>query len=189
LVDPSRLEASARKVFGADFDRFFGALTPIPEANISIASGEAVGWEVFPAPGHASHHVCYFKDGTLLAGDSCGVRLLPSEYIVPAAPPPDIDLEAWRSTLAEIRRHNPERIALIHFGVVTEPGTHLERMGSELERWAELVRNGLDADEFVAEVSKGAGAELKEYEIAAPFDATWRGLRRYWVKRGELPES
>src|SRR3954447_8311630 len=37
LVDPSRLEASARRLYGADFDRFWKELVPIPEANIRIA--------------------------------------------------------------------------------------------------------------------------------------------------------
>jgi glyoxylase-like metal-dependent hydrolase (beta-lactamase superfamily II) len=189
LVDPSRLEASARRLYGADFDRLWGTLTPVPQSNISIAAGDAVGWEAFPTPGHASHHVCYFRDGTLLAGDAGGVRLVPSEFVFPAAPPPDIDLEAWHSSIAEIRRRKPERLALIHFGVVIDVNDHLDRLGSELDRWAELVRSGLDPDEFRIEASKGAEPEVAMYELAAPFDLTWQGLRRYWVKRGELPES
>ena len=59
LVDPSRLEASARRLYGDTFDSLWGELAPVPEANIRIAGPEVVGLECFPAPGHASHHVCY----------------------------------------------------------------------------------------------------------------------------------
>ena len=40
LVDPSRLEASARRLYGERFDALWGGLTPIPEENIRIADGE-----------------------------------------------------------------------------------------------------------------------------------------------------
>ena len=70
----------------------------------------AAGVKSFPTPGHASHHVCYLlDDGTLLAGDATGVRILPGRHVLPHAPPPDIDLEAWERTFDDILRHQPER--------------------------------------------------------------------------------
>src|SRR5438270_977489 len=44
LVDPSRLEASARRLF-PNFGQLWGALTPIPERNIRLAAGDVVGWD------------------------------------------------------------------------------------------------------------------------------------------------
>ncbi len=183
LVDPSRLERSARRLYGERFDALWGELAPVPQQNIAIAEGELLGFEVFPTPGHASHHVCYLRDGTLLAGDACGVRLQPSTYVVPVSPPPDIDLEAWHRTIAELQRREPERLALIHFGVVDDVSEHLRRLGSELDRWAELVRCGLGPAEFAAEARKGAGADGVRYDAIAPYDQSWQGLRRYWDKR------
>ncbi len=183
LTDPSRLEASARRLYGESFDTLWGALTPIPAQNVRIADGDVLGWDAFPTPGHASHHVCYLRDGTLLAGDACGVRIQPSEYVLPVAPPPDIDLEAWHATIAEIGRRAPERLALIHFGLATDVGGHLERLGTELDRWAELVRGGLDLDEFVAQARLGAGADALLYDAVAPYSQSWQGLRRYWSKK------
>jgi glyoxylase-like metal-dependent hydrolase (beta-lactamase superfamily II) len=187
LVDPARLEASARRLYGEEFDVLWGELTPIPEANISIATGDVVGWDAFPTPGHASHHVCYLRDGMLLAGDACGVRILPSPYVLPAAPPPDIDLDAWHASIAEIARRKPEQLALIHFGVAADVDEHLERLSLELDRLAGLVRGGHDSEQFRIEVRAGAALDADVYELSAPFDQTWLGLRRYWVKRGELP--
>ncbi|MGH3042049.1 MAG: MBL fold metallo-hydrolase, partial [Gaiellaceae bacterium] len=34
VVDPSRLERSARRLYGDDFDRLWGALEPVPEENV-----------------------------------------------------------------------------------------------------------------------------------------------------------
>jgi glyoxylase-like metal-dependent hydrolase (beta-lactamase superfamily II) len=187
LADPSRLEASARRLYGEDFDRLWGELVPVPETNIEIATGDVLGWETFPTPGHASHHVCYLRDGTLLAGDAAGVRILPSSPILAVAPPPDVDVEAWHTTIREIRDRGPERLALIHYGVATDVEDHLDRLDSELDRWAELVRRGIDADEFVTATRESIGDDNELYEAVVPYEQSWQGLHRYWVKRGELP--
>jgi glyoxylase-like metal-dependent hydrolase (beta-lactamase superfamily II) len=62
LVDPSRLERSARRLYGDDFDRLWGELVPVPEENVRVVGEAALGLEVFPTPGHASHHVSYLDD-------------------------------------------------------------------------------------------------------------------------------
>ena len=83
LMDPSRLERSARRLYGDAFDELWGELAPVPESNVRIASGRAAGLECFPSPGHASHHVCYFDGTTLYAGDAAGVRIQPSSAVLP----------------------------------------------------------------------------------------------------------
>jgi glyoxylase-like metal-dependent hydrolase (beta-lactamase superfamily II) len=183
LVDPSKLESSARRLFGDAFDLLWGPLTPVPEQNIRIAEGDAVGWEVFPTPGHASHHVSYFREGTVLAGDACGVRIPPSDYVQPVSPPPDIDLEAWHRSIDEVERRSPERLALIHFDVVTDVSAHLARLRVELDRWAERVRSGMSQDEFVASVSADAGEDAERYSAVFTFAMSYMGLRRYWDKK------
>jgi len=131
-------------------------------------------------------------DGTLLAGDATGVRLLPAGHVLPHAPPPDIDLEAWERTFDEILVHQPARLALIHFGVVEsteEVADHVARARERLHVWAERVRSGMSQDEFVAaarrdlEESEGEGAA--EYYRAAPIEQSFLGLERYWRKKGE----
>jgi glyoxylase-like metal-dependent hydrolase (beta-lactamase superfamily II) len=185
LVDPSRLERSARRIYGEAFDALWGELAPVPEGNVRIADGNVLGWEAFPTPGHASHHVCYFRDGTLLAGDACGVRVQPSVHILPVAPPPDIDLEAWHETIAQVERRAPDRLALIHFGVETGVSDHLQRLGDELDLWATRVRDGMSSDEFVALGRAEAGADLALYDRMTPYSQSWQGIRRYWDKQEE----
>src|SRR3954471_4024703 len=91
LVDPSRLEASSRRLY-PDFDELWGELAPVPEENIRVVGDRVAGLDCFPTQGHARHHVSYLDaDGTLYAGDAAGVRIQPSEFVFPPAPPPEFD--------------------------------------------------------------------------------------------------
>ncbi|HEY2072063.1 MAG TPA: MBL fold metallo-hydrolase [Gaiellaceae bacterium] len=186
LVDPSRLERSARRLYGDAFDTLWGELAPVPEENVEIVGAEVLGLECFPTPGHASHHVCYLdRDGTLYAGDAAGVRIQPGRYVMPPTPPPEFDLETWQATIDEIERREPERLALIHFGVAGDPQRHLADLRLELYDWAEFVRGGATEQEFVdygrAELAN-AGEETAIYDVAMPLWQSYRGLKR-WVEK------
>jgi len=183
LVDPSRLEHSARRIYGDAFDPLWGELAPVPQQNVRIADGDVLGWQAFPAPGHASHHVAYLRGGTLLAGDACGVRIQPARYVLPVSPPPDVDVEGWHTTVADIRSRAPERLALVHFGVEDDVADHLGRLEEELDRWASRVRDGMDADAFAETARADAGEDADLYDRVAPFRDSWFGLRRYWDTR------
>jgi glyoxylase-like metal-dependent hydrolase (beta-lactamase superfamily II) len=183
LVDPSRLERSARRIYGEAFDPLWGELAPVPEANLRIATGDVLGWEAFPTVGHASHHVSYARDGVVLAGDAAGVRIPGSGYVQPVSPPPDIDIEAWHATTEAIRIRKPKRLALIHFGVHDDVEAHLDALDRELDVWAARVRDGLDEAEFVAAGRADAGEDADTYDAVAPFWQSWHGLRRYWDTR------
>ena len=187
LVDPERLERSARRLYGAEFDVLWGELAPVPERNVEVVGRDVLGLECFPSPGHARHHVCYVdRDGTLYAGDAAGVRIPPSRFAMPPTPPPEFDLEAWEATLDELERRAPERLALIHFDVVSEPGPHLAELRGRLREWAAIVEHGASEAEFVATV-RGALDEkqLPAYEATVPFWQSYAGLKRYWDKRRE----
>jgi glyoxylase-like metal-dependent hydrolase (beta-lactamase superfamily II) len=179
LVDPSRLERSARRLYGELFDPLWGELAPVPAANVRIAAGDVLGWEAFPTVGHASHHVSYLRNGTLLAGDACGVRMPGASYVLPVSPPPDIDVEAWHATVAEIRRRTPDRLALIHFGIHEDVDAHLDRLETELDVWAARVADGMGQDEFVAAARGDLGDDADDYDQVAPLWQSWQGLERY----------
>jgi hypothetical protein len=117
------------------------------------------------------------------------VRIRPARHIMPVAPPPEVNLEAWNRTLDEIEIRAPERLALIHFGVAEDLADHLARMRDELRLWAERVAEGMTEEEFVgvcrAELETQAGADIEAYEKAAPLWQSYLGLKRYWDKRRE----
>ena len=184
LLDPSRLERSARRLYGDAFDELWGELAPVPEENLHVVDERAAGLEVFASPGHASHHVCYFDGTTLYAGDAAGVRILPSRSVLPPTPPPDLDVEAWYRTLEQIERRAPERLALIHFGFADDVGRHLAELRTRLDSWATRVEKGATETEFVAAARADLPPdEADRYDRAMPFWQSYAGLRRYWDLR------
>jgi glyoxylase-like metal-dependent hydrolase (beta-lactamase superfamily II) len=183
LVDPSRLEASARRLYGDAFDDLWGELAPVPEANVNVVGDRVVGLSCFPTPGHASHHVCYLhEDGTLYAGDAAGVRIQPHRTVLPPTPPPEFDLDAWLATLDEIGRRSPQRLALIHFGLADDVERHLDELRGRLLAW--VAREGVTEEQFTESVSADVESGLDEYARAMPFWQSYAGLKRYWEKRG-----
>jgi glyoxylase-like metal-dependent hydrolase (beta-lactamase superfamily II) len=186
LVDPTRLERSARRLYGDAFETLWGELAPVPEKNVSVTGARVVGLDCFPSPGHASHHVCYLDvEGTLFAGDAGGVRIQPSRTVLPPTPPPEVDLEAWGATLDEIERRAPSLLALTHFGVADDPREHLGALRERLVAWADRVRRGASEEEFVRGGMEELGADADRYDLAMPLWQSYAGLKRYWEKRGE----
>ena len=193
LVDPSRLEASARRLYGDTFDALWGELAAVPEENIRIVGAEVVGLECFASPGHASHHVCYaHEDGTLYAGDAAGVRIAPSRLVMPPTPPPDVDVPAWYATLDELERRAPKRLALVHFGVFDDVARHLSELRDRLREWEQLVEEGATQEEFVARAYAGLGElgddDLEAVERAMPMWQSYAGLKR-WVDKTKPSRS
>jgi glyoxylase-like metal-dependent hydrolase (beta-lactamase superfamily II) len=190
LVAPERLMKSARRLYGEDMDRLWGDMVPVPEANIrTLTGGERLlddRFEVAYTPGHASHHVSYLNDGTAYVGDVGGVRI-DGALAIPPTPPPDVDLEAWRESLARLAAWRPARLASTHFGAHDDVESQLQEVGRRLDAWAELA-GAHDQEGFIAavreEIAGGAPDGLLEaYTQAAPPDQLYLGLERYLRKR------
>lgn len=101
-------------------------------------------------------------------------------------PPPDIDLERWRASIAEVLERRPRRLLLTHYGSVTEPERHLDAAVAGLERLAEASEPG-ERERFLADLEARIGAEPPELaertRAAMPPEQTWLGLERYWRLR------
>jgi glyoxylase-like metal-dependent hydrolase (beta-lactamase superfamily II) len=193
LVDPSRLLASAERLYGEDMERLWGRTLPVPQANIRVLSGgERIDpLDVAYTPGHASHHVCYWHaaSATAFVGDVAGVRVAPSSYVLAPTPPPDIDLELWRESIERVRSWQPERLAITHFGCFDDAASQLDAIERALERSGRLARE-LPPEQFVATISAEIDADQHAraafaYSLGAPLDQCYAGLARYWAKRGE----
>ena len=185
LVDPTRLERSARRLYGDAFDTLWGELAPVPEENVHVVGDRVLSLDCFPSPGHASHHVCYLhEDGTLYAGDAAGVRIQPARDVLPPTPPPDVDVNAWYATIDEIERRAPARLALVHFGVAEDVNRHLDDLRRRLGAWAELVGRGATETDFThAALADVEHAE--DYDRAMPLWQSYEGLARWAAKRKE----
>ena len=108
--------------------------------------------------------------------------------MLPPCPPPEVDVEAWDRTVAEIRRRAPARLALVHFGVFDDVESHLARFSERLHAWSGRIESGMDAPAFLAAARRDveeAGDDAAYYDRAAPFWHCYLGLERYWRKRRE----
>jgi glyoxylase-like metal-dependent hydrolase (beta-lactamase superfamily II) len=193
LVDPVRLERSARRLYGDEFDVLFGEILPTPQQNVYVLGDRILDLEAFPTPGHAPHHMSFLgSDGACYTGDAAGCLIPPGRFLYPASAPPSIDLEAWEASLGAIEARNPSVLRLTHFGEVADPGAHLRRLRARLEEWAERVRAGATSEEFAAaaeaELQQEAEGTAELYRQLPGFELSYAGLRRYFEKRSELEE-
>ena len=198
LIDPSRLLASAERLYGDAMERLWGEIVPVPEQNVrALAGGETVlGLRVAYTPGHASHHVCYLHEetGTAFVGDVAAVLVPATNLVVPPTPPPDIDIETWLESIETVEAWKPERLAITHFGAIDSPAEHLAAVRMRLAEEAQLARD-LDEAEYEkrhrALVTLRADTEEAAEELiqAVPPQYQWRGLDRYWRKRAERSEG
>ena len=194
LIDPSRLVASAGRLYGGDegLRRLWGEVVPVPEANLRVLSGgerDVEGaFRVEYTPGHASHHVSYLHEptGTAYVGDVAGVSVPPHAFTLAPTPPPDIDVEAWDRSLDLIAGWQPAGLALTHFGAVADAPAQLEACRAALHAEADLAARA-DMDGFVAELTQrvraGAGDGAESVLQAAPADQVFQGLARWHSKR------
>jgi glyoxylase-like metal-dependent hydrolase (beta-lactamase superfamily II) len=190
MANPERLVASARQIWGEDFDRLWGRVMPVPEDNLEVLTGgETVeGFDVVYTPGHAKHHVSYFHHATghAYVGDVAGVRIPPSSLVRAPTPPPDIDVEAWMDSIDKIEARDPSALVITHFGRVDDVAVQLEAVREALRLQAELAREASEED-FVAALNRIAEEQIDDETGRRLFDAGnprdfYAGLRRYWDK-------
>jgi len=206
MADPSKLMASAGRLYGQDMDRLWGEVKPVAVRSLRVVEGgetlSIVGRDVKVeyTPGHASHHVSYLDTASRVAfvGDTAGIRRGSGTYVMPPTPPPDIDIEAWRTSEQKILAWDPDTLFLTHFGPYQGARQHLEGMFENMEAWSRSVRRLLaDAsltdedrqqkftDEAFLDLTRRVGeTEAADYTKAGGLNYSWQGLARYWRKRG-----
>jgi glyoxylase-like metal-dependent hydrolase (beta-lactamase superfamily II) len=206
MADPSRLLASASRLYGGDLLPLYGECLPVPRNNLlPLEGGERIGlgeleMDVFYSPGHASHHLSYWHapSGIAFVGDNAGICIERNPYLLPATPPPDIELELWSATLDTIAALGPERLFLTHFGYVENPSEHIRAFRARLKEWAALVQRLLDSSDsleaaeasFIEQISReirsAMPAEFAElYIFNGGLGLSWRGLVRYLRKKSQ----
>jgi glyoxylase-like metal-dependent hydrolase (beta-lactamase superfamily II) len=205
LTDPSRLLASAQRIYGDRMDLLWGEVLPVPAANIVALSDRDVvpigGTELMAlyTPGHASHHVAYVdaREGEIFTGDVAAIRLQGFDYIRPATPPPEVDLALWTMSLERLRTCSTNTLHLTHFGSFTDVDRHLTAAHDQLFAWADFVEALLaqdtDPETMKVKLRRRADAEVlathpdqeavRRYELAAPSGMSVDGYLRYFRRR------
>jgi glyoxylase-like metal-dependent hydrolase (beta-lactamase superfamily II) len=194
MIDPSKLLASAGRLYGDEMDRLYGTFLPVPEGNVRVLRGgeTVLGMSVAYTPGHASHHVSYLQEesGVAFCGDVGGILVPGTSLVLAPTPPPDIDLELWRDSIGKLEAWSPERLAITHFGPIEEPAPHLAALREALAEEGERSRR-LSAEDYRADLERriqertATEGERQAISQAAPLEYQYGGLERYWRKRNE----
>jgi glyoxylase-like metal-dependent hydrolase (beta-lactamase superfamily II) len=203
LIEPSRLVASATRIYGDQMGPLWGEIAPVPEGQIRpLADGEtlSVAGRVLAAlhtPGHAPHHVVFWDAaaGAAYTGDAGGIRMPGTDYVCPPTPPPDLDPEAWRESVVRLQALAPRRLYPTHYGVYDDAGQHLEQVIPNLDDFLSIsqraLAGGADQEQLttllhnrMAEALGDVPSDvLVNLEWATPSYRAALGLMRYWRKR------
>lgn len=132
VIDPSRLEASARAVYGDEvFEATYGRLVPVDASRvITMDDGASLNvghrrLSFIDTPGHARHHFCVWDEQTRgwFSGDTFGVsyRDLDSAagpFLFPSTTPTQFDPDALIRSVQRLMAQSPRFMYLTHFGRV-----------------------------------------------------------------------
>lgn len=199
LQSPERLWDSAFRIYGDDMERLWGKMASIPASNLKACHHEEtfhfgdVTLKSLHTPGHASHHIAWQFGEIIFTGDVGGVKI-DKGPVVPPCPPPDIHVEAWKTSIDLLRAQNPEKLYLTHFGIVDNPINHFEELELVLDDWVGWMRqyHGQTTDqqeitekfmEYTQNQLKASGlhqVDIQRYEYANPSWMSVAGLLRYW---------
>ena len=152
LVDPSKLVASAKHVYGEEtFARLYGEILPVAAARVrSLEDGESVLLGARPLTflhtrGHANHHFCILDAGerNVYTGDAFGLaypRLQRAGlFMFPSSSPTDFDPVAARETIVRLRDSGAERAFPTHFGAVTDLPEAARQMTAMLNSYEAIL--------------------------------------------------
>jgi glyoxylase-like metal-dependent hydrolase (beta-lactamase superfamily II) len=173
LIDPSRLIAGTRAVYGEEgFRRRFGEVVPIPAERVLEAPDGHVlelngrRLEFVDSPGHARHHFCIYdaRSRGFFTGDTFGIsyREFDSDsgaFVFATTTPPQFDPQAWYRTLDRLLAYEPKRMYVTHFGCV-----------EDVPRLAEDLRRSIQAFSDIAvqaDASRGEGSEQMKQRMLA----------------------
>lgn len=204
LVDPTKLVASAGRIYGERMERLWGDLLPAPPERVRpVDDGETIAvaglrFVAVETPGHARHHHVYRLGDVAFTGDAAGIRLPGVPWVDLPAPPPEFDRESWQRSIDRLRELRLSTLYPTHFGRTDAVAEQLDGVEMWLRQTTRFVRSmmaeGLDRDTMVErydgwlrEQASGAGVQgelSRAYDLANPRGMSVDGILRYWQKRG-----
>ena len=202
LLDPSKLIASATRIYGDRMDSLWGKFLPVSPTRLTIlADGEEfqIGHLRFLpifTPGHAEHHACFLHQNICFSGDIGGIRIPGYQYLRLPMPPPELNLQKWRRSIELLRTQSFSQFAPTHFGFYDDVTWQLDALTATIDRtevWMEenfSNPNSIEAlkDRFQAwmdeqALSQGLSPQaVQAFALSNPVAMSVDGMARYWNK-------
>lgn len=160
LADPTKLIASATRVFGEAIMGLYGLPEPVPpdrmtpvgkELHMDLGDGQTA--TLVHSPGHAPHQISMMLDGTrnLFTADAVGIVYPGIKTLIPTTPPPSFDPNQFVSTVRSLRQLSATKLLTPHFGARTDVDFVFDNTEEKVTRWVKDVGD-----------MKGRGASLDE---------------------------
>lgn len=205
LIDPTKLIAGARAVYGEQLEQFFGEILPVPKDQVLIREdGETLDFgdrivTFYDTPGHAKHHFSLYDPvlRAIFSGDALGIRYVhrftgwPFEFILPSTSPSDFDPIAVEMTVNKLRTLDAKTVFHTHFGPspvqealrdTLEGAKRFARMADRLYHrgitWEEL-QVGLEAEIQSLLIDMGHSEEFNVKELGIDLELDAKGLLYY----------
>ena len=187
MIDPSKLEAGSRAVYGdAMFERIYGKLIPVDEQRVQIMQdGDEVSLgnrqlRFMDTPGHARHHFCVYDSLTngWFTGDTFGLSYREFDtqngaFLVPTTTPIQFDPVPLKESVRKLVENEPDYMYLTHYGRV-----------DDVQRLSKKMIEGVDKLVEIAERYKDDDLRTQKIETAMS-DWFMDGLRKHEVSLTE----
>jgi len=186
MIDPAKLEASARGVYGDElFDRIYGALVPVPADRVRTMQDGAetrLGNRTLrfvDTPGHARHHFCVHDSLTngWFSGDTFGLSYREFDtdrgaFVFPTTTPVQFDPDALRASLKKLFDVKPDCMYLTHYGRVTDLDRLYAQMLAGVDKLVSIAEAWGHAPDRTQRIETGIHEwlmqELREHGVSLP---------------------
>jgi len=196
VVDPSKLTASAKKVYGDEkFERLYGKIEAIPAERVTaMEDGEQLQWmdltlRFIHTRGHANHHFCILvQEGAvptaIFTGDAFGLAYPALRqngvFIFPSTSPTDFDPEQAILSVEKIRDCGAPVAYPTHFGAVREIADASQQMIEELHFSGDLLNQAVQASAADSELDSFCESRIRKHlgEVFARRGISWNEQAR-----------
>lgn len=159
LIEPRKLAAGARAIYGDSFQELFDPIIPVPEDRVLLKTegdtlqiGPDCTLKFYDTPGHAKHHFSIFDpvSNGMFTGDTAGIRyeLLYREgidFFLPSTSPNHFNPMDMKNSIQRFREMNLDRIYFGHFGITENVEVALQQVSDWIDVFME------EAEQVVAE--------------------------------------